>query len=98
MQVRQTREAVNKFVSEAFAEILLVPIRTHIQKRQDGYRGHSSFSDYPGPPLAIMYAHIPQDFLHLLNEAVTALRDGLNVARVAGVVAQDLPQLHDAVG
>ncbi len=87
MQVGQTREAINQFVSEPFAEILLVPIRTHIQEWQDGYRGNSPFRDYRGPPLAIMYAHIPQDFLHLLNEAVTALGDGLNVARVAGVVA-----------
>ena len=65
MQVRQAGEAINQFVSEPFAEILLVSIRTHIQEWQDGYRGNSPFRDYRGPPLAIMYAHIAQDFFHV---------------------------------
>ena len=54
MQVRQAGKAIDKLVSEPFAEIILVPLRTHIQEWQDGYRGNARFRNYRRPQLAIM--------------------------------------------
>ena len=60
MQVTQTREGIDQFISEPFTEILLVPIRTHIHERQDCNRGSIRYSqaidseppppDCPSPP------------------------------------------------
>src|SRR5262245_21460529 len=112
MQVRQAGEAIDKLVSEPFAEITLVPIRTHIHERQDCNGSDTHFRNYPGPPLAILLLFgADVDALDLLNvdrlrcrrlnvcdEAVAAPGDGLDITGAPGVVAQRLPQLHDAVG
>ncbi len=92
MQVRQTRKGIDELVSEPFAEILLISSRTQIQKRQDGYRGGSTFRNHA---FMVFFGFVAQD-LH--DEAVAAPGDGLNVAWTAGVVTQRLPQLHDGIG